>query len=128
MPNRPPKKKKASKRYVPGCKKLMGEEAEAFMKDQMILSTMEAKRERHLEEVGDDEETVTVSIGLPVRYEKTSYLAHIFCIDNFDNPDENGWVVHLWHPGLVMGRHPAYRQYMTQMGNDLGVDLWEVGV
>jgi hypothetical protein len=129
MPHRPPKKqKKTNKRYVPGSVVLKAEEAVAFLKDQLLFHTMLEKRERVLSDAEPGFETITVSIGSPVRYNKATYLAHIYCIDNFENPALNGWIVHLWYPGLVMGRHPTYRSYMTQMSNDLGLDLWSVGV
>ena len=127
MPYRPPRKsKKPARKHVPGCIKLLGKDAVAFLKDQLLLSTMEAKRARHLE--GDEEETVMVSIGTLVRYNKTSYIAHVYCIDNFADPTVNGWILHLWHPKLVLGKHKTYQQYMTQMGSDLGIDLWSVGI
>ena len=128
MPHRPPKKaKKKRTRHVPGCIALQGDEAVAFLKDQLLFSTMEEKRERNLSDA-EGHETVMVSVGAPVAYSKLRYLAHVYCIDNFDDPTQNGWIVHLWHPKLVLGNHKSYRQYVKQMSNDLGVELDKAGV
>jgi len=127
MPHRPLRKQKKSYRKVPGCEVVKGEEAERFLKDQLLYETMMAKRDRNLEDA-DGEETVMVSIGSPVRYRKITYLAHIYCIDNFEDDEKNGWLIHLWHPRLVTGKHKAYRSYMNHMSGDLGVDLWKTGI
>jgi hypothetical protein len=131
MPYRPQKSTTIStppRRRVPGCVKLLGADALDFMRDQMILSTMEDKRARHLDTVEEGEETVTASIGYPTRYDKANYMAHIFCVDNFANPEDNGWIIHLWHTRLVMGKHKSYKQYMAQMSESLGVDLWKTSI
>lgn len=105
----------------------MGNEAEIFLKDQLLWHTMQEKRDRNLEEA-NGEETVMVSIGAPVVFNKIKYLTHVYCIDNFEDPEKNGWIIHLWYPTLVMGKHRSYRQYVKQMSADLGVDLQKVGV
>lgn len=128
MPYRPPKKPKPAKKHVPGCVVLRDTEAEAFLKDQLLLHALLDKHERNMEDMEPGEEAVTVSIGLPVRYGGAPYLAHIYYIANFPDPEMNGWILHLWHPKLVLRKHPTYRSYMKQMSDDLSVDLWSVGV
>ena len=113
--------------HVPGCVVLKDEEALALLKAEQLLTTMEEKRERSLDEA-DGEENVMASIGFHVKYNRTKYLAHIYCIDNFEDEEKNGWIVHLWHPKLVMGKDKTYLAYVQQMSADLEVDLNKIGI
>lgn len=129
MVHRPKKKKKAAKRRtVPGCHTIKDDEAEAFLKDQLLLSTMEEKRERSLAAIDDDDVSVMVSIGAPVSFAKQKYIAHIYRVDNCEKEEHNGWLIHLWYPNLVWGNHPTYRAYIAKMSDELGQDLRQVGV
>jgi hypothetical protein len=128
MPFRPKKNPKPKRSHVPGCVVLKDSEAESFLRDQLLLHTMLDKHSRNMENAETGDAAVTISIGAPVRYAGVTYLAHIYRIDNFEDPALNGWIIHLWHPNLVMHKHPTYRSYMTQMGDDLSEDLWAIGV
>lgn len=123
------KPKKKIVRRVPGCVKFEDEEAAGFLRHYNLWDAMQSKAGRAHEQDSDEElgdHSVMVSVGAPVMYLGQPYICHIYHIKGYEEHD--GWIVHLWHAKLVGHKRPSYRSYMTQMSEDLQVDLWSTGI